>query len=93
MLEAETFILDDVEDKLYDLIAKDTVKLSITQPEYGFTAATTYTVEVSLNEDFEENSFKTLSTTYNNTTIKLLPNISTIHRTIDGSISLFTKKG
>lgn len=73
LLEAETFILDDVEDKLYDLIAKDTVKLSITQPEYGFTAATTYTVEVSLNEDFEENSFKTLSTTYNNTTIKLLP--------------------
>lgn len=73
LVEPESFILDNVEDKLYDLIAKDTVILSLTQPDYGFIAATTYTVEVSFNETFEENSFKALGTTYNNSIIKLNP--------------------
>lgn len=75
LYEASSFVQDAPEDKLYDLgDAQDVVTLHCTQPEYGFTAATTYSVQVSLDETFTEESepnYTVLSTTYNSTTIEL----------------------
>ncbi|MBM6757210.1 SusF/SusE family outer membrane protein [Bacteroides mediterraneensis] len=76
--EAETFVLETPEDNVYDLgEAQDTIVLNCVQPAYGFTAATTYSVQVSLNESFvdateeAEANYKTLSTTYTSTSIAL----------------------
>lgn len=78
--EAETFVLETPEDNVYDLgEAQDTIVLNCVQPTYGFTAATTYSVQVSLNESFvdateeTEANYKTLSTTYTSTSIALKP--------------------
>lgn len=78
--EAETFVLETPEDNVYDLGAgQDTIVLNCVQPAYGFTAATTYSVQVSLNESFvdateeSEANYKTLSTTYTSTSIALKP--------------------
>lgn len=78
--EAKTFVLETPEDNVYDLgEAQDTIVLNCVQPAYGFTAATTYSVQVSLNESFvdateeTEANYKTLSTTYTSTSIALKP--------------------
>jgi len=47
---------------LYDLENADYVILTCSQPDYGYTAATTYTVDVSLTEDFA--SYQTISDSY-----------------------------
>ena len=55
---------------VYDLSKSSSVELTCSQPDYGFTAATVYTVQVSLNNDFTtEGAYTTLATTY--TTAKM----------------------
>lgn len=50
---------------VYDLEKSKTVELTCTQPDYGFTAATVYTVQVSLDNDFKDKAkFMALPTTY-----------------------------
>lgn len=78
--EANTFVLEAPEDKVYDLgEGQDTLTLNCVQPAYGFTAATTYTVQVSLESSFVDETeetkanYKTLSTTYTSTVIALKP--------------------
>lgn len=52
---------------VYDLEHSTSLELTCSQPDYGFTAATYYAVQVSLTEDFS--SFEELSTQY--TTAKM----------------------
>ena len=52
---------------VYDLEYSTSLELTCSQPDYGFTAATYYAVQVSLTEDFS--SFEELSTQY--TTAKM----------------------
>ena len=40
--DASTFTLNEPENRVYDLGANDTIRLTLTQPDYGYTAATTY---------------------------------------------------
>lgn len=56
-------------NSVYDLENSTSVELTCSQPEYGFTAATTYAVEVSLNGEWGEGSSIVLGTTY--TTAKM----------------------
>ena len=47
----------------YDLDNSSVVVLTCSQPDFGFTAPTLYTVQVSLENDFEtEDKYKTFST-------------------------------
>ncbi|MGL5937909.1 MAG: SusF/SusE family outer membrane protein [Phocaeicola sp.] len=62
------FILDQPEGIKYDL-EKETIKLTYSQPNYGFTAATYYQVEVATKENFEK--FETLPTGYTKTQIAI----------------------
>ncbi len=39
---------------IYDLKNMETIEFSTSQPGYGFTAAATYSVEISLSESFSE---------------------------------------
>lgn len=56
----------------YDLRNTETIELTTTQPDYGFTAATTYRVQVSDQNTFEdENSYITLSGTYTSARIEV----------------------
>jgi len=48
---------------VYDLKNTETVQLTCSQPDYGFTAATTYRVQVATQKSFKE--FVTLPTFYN----------------------------
>ncbi len=58
------------EGAVYDLENSSSVELTCSQPDYGFTAATVYSVQVSLDNDFTtEGKFATLATTY--TTAKM----------------------
>ena len=52
---------------VYDLENSTSLELTCSQPNYGYTAPTTYTVEVSTTKDFA--SFETLASTY--TTAKM----------------------
>lgn len=53
------------EGAVYDLERSQTVELTCSQPDYGFTAATVYTVQVSLDNDFTtEGKYFTLPSTY-----------------------------
>ena len=47
---------------IYDLKNTATIQLTCSQPDYGFTAATRYTVEIALDQAFEKNA--TLDTKY-----------------------------
>lgn len=47
---------------IYDLKNTATIQLTCSQPDYGFTAATRYTVEIALDQTFEKNA--TLDTKY-----------------------------
>lgn len=58
------------EGAVYDLENSSSVELTCSQPDYGFTAATVYSVQVSLDNDFTtEGKYATLATTY--TTAKM----------------------
>ena len=72
--DASTFTLNEPENRVYDLGANDTIRLTLTQPDYGYTAATTYTVQVGLDSNFAEDNYTSLSTTYSSTSIALRPN-------------------
>lgn len=53
------------ENTVYDLEHVKNVELTCVQPDYGFSAATVYAVQVSLDNDFAtEGKFITLPTTY-----------------------------
>ncbi|MCD8043089.1 MAG: SusF/SusE family outer membrane protein [Tannerellaceae bacterium] len=50
---------------VYDLENTSTILLTTSQPDYGFTAATTYEVQVAFVDDFsKEENYKTLATSY-----------------------------
>lgn len=71
--EVSDFVLETPEEKIYDLGKEETVfRLQCRQPEYGFQAAATYTLHVSLTENGlnEEGQFATLGTTFTTTTIQ-----------------------
>lgn len=62
-----TFVLNTpaYASTVYDLKYASTVELTCTQPDYGYTTATTYTVQLSLTNNFtDEGAFETLETTY-----------------------------
>lgn len=67
--QPKSFVLNTpaLSDNVIDLDNSQSVVLTCSQPDYGYTAAVTYSVEVSLNESFE--NFETLSTKY--TTAKM----------------------
>jgi hypothetical protein len=48
---------------VYDLRNTETIQLTCSQPEYGFTAATTYRVQIATSNSFAD--FATLPTAYN----------------------------
>lgn len=52
--QPESFVLNTPKyvSGIYDLKNTETIELSTTQPDYGFTAAAVYTVQISLSEDF-----------------------------------------
>ncbi len=62
------------ENNVYDLENTDTVRLTTSQPDYGFTAGTTYTVQMSLDGTFADDAsnYVVLPTAYNNTSIGIL---------------------
>ena len=73
--EPTTFVLNEpaYKNNLYDLENSKSLELSCSQPDYGFTAATSYAVEVSLSGTFTsvydakknpEGDYKVLPTTY-----------------------------
>lgn len=66
--EPTTFVLNTpaLAGSIYDLANSEGIRLTCSQPDYGYTAATTYKVQVALNEaDFaEEGKFETLASTY-----------------------------
>lgn len=49
---------------LYDLENSEALILTCSQPDYGFTAAVKYAVEVSMGTTFSEENFAALGTTY-----------------------------
>ncbi len=63
-LTPDTFVLNTPAyvSGIYDLENTESVQLTCTQPAYGFTAATTYRVQVATENSFEE--FVTLPTPY-----------------------------
>ncbi|MBQ7812728.1 MAG: SusF/SusE family outer membrane protein [Bacteroidales bacterium] len=73
--EPTTFVLNEpaYKNNLYDLENSTSIELSCSQPDYGFTAATSYAVEVSLDGNFTsvydakqnpEGDYLTLATSY-----------------------------
>lgn len=49
---------------VYDLEQSDNIILTCSQPDYGFTAAVSYSVEVSFGNTFEEGSYAALGSEY-----------------------------
>ena len=55
--EPDTFTLNTpayAANNVYDLKNAQSVELTCSQPDYGFPAATTYTVQASFEQDFKE---------------------------------------
>lgn len=67
--EPTTFVLNTPAyvNGVYDLENSTTIELTCSQPDYGYTAPTTYTVEVATSQDFS--TYEALSSTY--TTAKM----------------------
>ena len=65
--EPSTFTLNTPAfvNSVYDLENSTTLELTCTQPDYGFTAATSYSVEVSLTGEWGEGHSTLLGGTYN----------------------------
>lgn len=62
-----TFVLNTppYASTIYDLKYSTTLELTCSQPDYAYPTATTYSVQLSLNNNFtDEGSFETLETTY-----------------------------
>lgn len=64
-LTPDSFVLNTPKyvSGIYDLKNTESIQLTTTQPAYGFTAATTYRVQVSIQRDFTK--FVTLPTSFN----------------------------
>lgn len=60
----ESFVLNTPKyaSGIYDLKNTETIEFTTSQPDYGFTAATLYSVQISLTQDFAE--FASLPGTY-----------------------------
>ena len=73
--EATEFVLNEpayAANNTYDLgIAGTTVQLTCNQPDYGFPVATTYAVQVTFDESFEEENYIELGSTFTNTHIAI----------------------
>lgn len=80
--EPDSFVLNlppYAENNVYDLENSTSISLTCSQPDYGIPMATTYTVQMSLTEDFIEAdeatetaaNYITLSTVYTNTKINI----------------------
>ena len=56
MQQPDSFVLNvpKYASGIYDLQNMETIELSTSQPDYGFTGAPTYSVEVSLSSDFSD---------------------------------------
>ena len=80
--EPESFVLNTPKyaSGIYDLKNTETIEFTTSQPEYGFTAAAIYKVEVSLSQDFSE--YVTLSGSY--TTAKFTINAADLALTLVG---------
>lgn len=66
LLEPTTFTLNTpaYASTVYDLKNSKTIELTCSQPDYGFTAPTDYTVQVSLTGEFKEAAAKSAAATY-----------------------------
>lgn len=82
LLEPDTFVLNVppyAENNVYDLENSKAIEFTCSQPDYGFPIATTYSVQMSLNENFtEENeeagtklNYVTLATKYTSTKVDI----------------------
>lgn len=80
LLEPDTFVLNVppyAENNVYDLENSKAIEFTCSQPEYGFPIATTYTVQMALDENFTEDNeeagtsvnYVTLSTKYTTTKV------------------------
>jgi hypothetical protein len=69
--QPESFVLNipSYVSGIYDLQHTESILLTCSQPDYGFTAATTYRVQVATLNDFSE--FTTLATPYNTAKIEV----------------------
>lgn len=69
-----TFVLNTppyAENYVFDLEKSTDIELSCSQPDYGYTAMTTYQPQVSLNNDFTDGNFETLKSTYTEAKMKV----------------------
>lgn len=75
MQEPTVFVLNTPAyvNTTYDLENSTSLELTCSQPDYGFTAAVTYQVEVSLTDDWTdpETTYAVLGTTYNTARINV----------------------
>ena len=80
--QPESFVLNTPKyaSGIYDLKNTETIEFTTSQPEYGFTAAAIYKVEVSLSQDFSE--YVTLSGSH--TTAKFTINAADLALTLVG---------
>lgn len=80
--EPDTFVLNVpafAENNVYDLLNSESLLLTCSQPAYGMPMATTYSVQVSLDEEFVETdeeagtvaNYLTLGTTYTSTRMEV----------------------
>jgi hypothetical protein len=62
--QPESFVLNlpKYASGIYDLKNTESIEFTTSQPDYGFTAAAIYSVQISINESFSE--FETLPSTY-----------------------------
>jgi hypothetical protein len=87
--EPTSFVLNtppSAENNVYDLGSATTVELTCSQPDYGFPASTTYSVQVALEPDFTEETdatsanYLTLPTT--STSAKIAANASELNEAL-----------
>ena len=82
LLEPDTFVLNVppyAENNVYDLENSEAIEFTCSQPDYGFPIATTYTVQMALDENFTEDNeeagtkvnYVTLSTKYTSTKVNV----------------------
>lgn len=72
LLQPTEFVLNTPKyvSGVYDLKNTESIQLTCTQPNYGFTAATTYSVQVAVKSDFSD--YVTLATTYNTAAMEVI---------------------
>lgn len=88
ILTPETFVLNTpvYAESNIDLLTSKGIELTCVQPDYGYTAAVVYSVQVSLDDvwtdatEDEEATYQTLETTY--TTAKMAMEVSELDRAI-----------